>query len=209
MDNKTLEISGFSPQRIGLFPSVLLAGLGLLAGFILVFADRECYDSAAAADQAHPGVAQAAAKVDYAPIVKSAARRHGLDPRLIHAIIRIESKGDAGAVSPKGAKGLMQITALVCRQHGVDDPFDARQNIHAGSAHMAYLLKILNGNLEYALAAYNCGLEKVIRHDGVPPLKETREFVRSVLSQYRPDLHKKKEANIEEDSLSETGRKTS
>ena len=122
---------------------------------------------------------------DYSEIVKSVAIRHKVDPNLITTIIEIESKGNSRVVSPRGAKGLMQIMPLICKKYSVTDPFDMEQNIRAGTAHLAYLLQQLNGDVEQALAAYNCGLVRVIEYKGVPPFTETRNFVQRVVNHYK------------------------
>ncbi len=121
----------------------------------------------------------------YSEIVKSMAIRYEVDPNLITTIIEIESKGNSRAVSPRGAKGLMQIMPLICKAYSVTDPFDMEQNIRAGTAHLANLLQQLNGDLEQALAAYNCGLVRVIEYKGVPPFTETRDYVRRVVNHYK------------------------
>ena len=106
--------------------------------------------------------------------------KHALDPKLIATIIFVESGGNHTAVSPRGAKGLMQLTPVVYRQYGVDDPFDIEQNIRVGTAYFAYLLDKFDGNLAHALAAYNCGPTRVMEHHGIPPIRETRDYVKRV-----------------------------
>lgn len=125
------------------------------------------------------------AQPDYFSVVKDASMRHDLDPKLIASMIHVESGGNHAAVSPKGAKGLMQLTPVVYRQYGVEDPFDIEQNVRTGTAYMAYLLDRFNGNLALALAAYNCGPTRVAAHNGLPPIKETRDYVNRVLERYR------------------------
>ncbi len=122
---------------------------------------------------------------NYARQVHSAGSRHNIDPRLIHAVIEVESRGDPNAESPRGAKGLMQITPYICKKYGVSNPFDIEQNINAGCAYLAHLLDSLNGDLERALAAYNCGLGRVSMYNELPPVSETRLFVNKILSKYR------------------------
>lgn len=117
--------------------------------------------------------------------VHSAGSRHNIDPRLIHAVIEVESRGNPNAVSPRGAKGLMQITPGICKRYGVNNPFDIEQNINAGAAYLAHLLESLNGDLERALAAYNCGLGRVEMYKDLPPMSETRLFVNRIISKYR------------------------
>lgn len=123
----------------------------------------------------------------YFKVVKDASMKHALDPKLIATIIFVESGGNHAAVSPRGAKGLMQLTPAVYRQYGVDDPFDIEQNIHVGTAYFAYLLEKFDGNLAHALAAYNCGPTRVVEHRGIPPIRETRNYVKRVLDFYQKE----------------------
>jgi soluble lytic murein transglycosylase-like protein len=104
----------------------------------------------------------------------------GLSPDLIKAVAMVESGLDPRARSPKGALGLMQLMPATARQYGVDDPFDPRQNLRGGAAHLSDLLDRYDGNLSLALAAYNAGSGAVQRHRGVPPYRETREYVQKV-----------------------------
>lgn len=122
--------------------------------------------------------------------VNSAGSRHNIDPRLIQAVIEVESRGNPNAVSPRGAKGLMQITPGICKRYGVSDPFDIEQNINAGAAYLAHLLESLNGDLERALAAYNCGLGRVSMSTELPPFSETRIFVDKIINRYRSRILK-------------------
>jgi soluble lytic murein transglycosylase-like protein len=121
----------------------------------------------------------------YYQTIREASLKHAMDPKLIATIVYIESGGNHSAVSPRGAKGLMQLTPAVYRKYGVDDPFDAEQNIHVGTAYLAFLLEKFNGNLMHALAAYNCGPTRVMEHRGVPPIKETRDYVKRVMESYQ------------------------
>jgi soluble lytic murein transglycosylase-like protein len=123
----------------------------------------------------------------YFTVVKDASMKHALDPKLIATIIFVESGGNQTAVSPKGAKGLMQLTPALYRQYGVDDPFDIEQNIHIGTAYFAFLLDKFDGHLVHALAAYNCGPARVAKYNGLPPIKETRDYVKRVLDFYQKE----------------------
>jgi soluble lytic murein transglycosylase-like protein len=124
------------------------------------------------------------AEPHYYKIVIDASAKFALDPKLIASIIHIESGGKVKAVSPKGAKGLMQLTPIVYKHYAVDDPFNIDQNIHIGTAYFSLLLNKFDGNLEYALAAYNCGPSRVMKYRGIPPIKETRDYVKRVMNLY-------------------------
>jgi soluble lytic murein transglycosylase-like protein len=118
-------------------------------------------------------------------LVEEAARRRGLDPALVLAVVSVESGFRPEAVSPKGAQGLMQLMPRTAASLGVQDAFDPEQNLDAGVRHLEALLKLYDGNLTRALAAYNAGQGAVARHGGVPPYRETRAYVRRVLERYR------------------------
>lgn len=115
------------------------------------------------------------------PLIDENARRNGLSPDLLRAIIRRESAGRPCAVSPKGAMGLMQLMPLTARDLGVSNPFEPAQNIAAGSRMLKDLLTRYDGDLSLALAAYNAGPGAVDRYRGVPPYDETREYLRKIL----------------------------
>jgi hypothetical protein len=112
----------------------------------------------------------------YGRYIDQAAAETNLDSALIASVIEVESHGDARAVSHSGAKGLMQLTDSTAREMGVSEVFDPQANIRGGSR---YLRKMLDryGDLKLALAAYNAGPGNVDRHGGVPPFKETRDYI--------------------------------
>ena len=114
-----------------------------------------------------------------------AARRHGLDPDLVMAVVSVESGFHPEAVSPKGAQGLMQLMPRTAESLGVADAFDPEQNLDGGVRHLGQLLAQYNGDVERALAAYNAGEGAVHRHHGIPPYRETRAYVKKVLERYR------------------------
>ena len=115
----------------------------------------------------------------------AAARRHGLDPELVIAVVSVESGFRAQALSPKGAQGLMQLMPGTAASLGVEDAFDPEQNLDGGVRHLGQLLAQYDGDVERALAAYNAGEGAVHRHHGVPPYRETRAYVKKVLERYR------------------------
>lgn len=124
------------------------------------------------------------------PLINDAARAHGLDPKLVHAVIRAESGYNANAVSSKGAVGLMQLIPATAQRYGVQDSYDPNQNIQGGTRYLRDLLKMFNGNMELAIAGYNAGENAVIRAGNrIPPYPETMAYVPKVLSFYRsPDV---------------------
>ncbi|MBZ5525842.1 MAG: lytic transglycosylase domain-containing protein [Acidobacteriia bacterium] len=116
--------------------------------------------------------------------VESAARRHGVDPNLVRALIKVESNFNPHAVSRKGAVGLMQLMPHTARSLNVTNAFDPNQNVDAGVRHLKSLLENYNGNLELSLAAYNAGSGAVNRSGGVPPYRETRDYVKKITGLY-------------------------
>ena len=118
-------------------------------------------------------------------IVRRVADRYRIDPELIRAIIQTESDYDPGAVSSKGAMGLMQLIPATAERFGVENPFDPGQNIKGGVIYLKYLLNLFGGSLPLSLAAYNAGENTVIRSGGIPAIPETQNYVRKVTSLYR------------------------
>lgn len=122
----------------------------------------------------------------YAPIIEAAARSTGVDARLLHAVIRVESGYNPDALSVKGARGLMQLMPQTGKRYGVTDASDPHQNILGGARYLRDLLAMFRNNIELALAGYNAGENAVIRAGHkVPNFPETRDYVPKVLSHYR------------------------
>lgn len=122
---------------------------------------------------------------DLETLLQAAAARHGLEPALVRAVVSVESAFRARAVSPKGALGLMQLMPSTAAAVGVQDAFDPAQNLEGGTRHLASLLRAYGGDLQKALAAYNAGAGAVARYGGVPPYRETRDYVGKVLRKYK------------------------
>jgi len=119
-------------------------------------------------------------RTPYDPFIQRVASEQGLDPSLIKAVALVESGFDPRAVSPKGARGLMQLMPATARRYGVRDPHDPYENLYAGTRHLRDLLVEFQGDLPLALAAYNAGAGAVRRSGGIPAYRETRDYVRKV-----------------------------
>lgn len=117
-------------------------------------------------------------------LVKRISSENGIDPKLVEAVISVESAFNPTAVSSAGAKGLMQLMPGTAKQLGVTDPFDPEQNIRGGSRYLKQLMSQF-GDLKLAIAAYNAGPGNVRRHGGIPPFKETQDYVRRVTDRYQ------------------------
>ena len=116
--------------------------------------------------------------------MREAAERHHVDAALIRAVIQTESNWNSGALSRKGAGGLMQLIPTTAQRFGASDLFNPQQNIDAGVRYLKTLLERYNGNLDLALAAYNAGEGAVDRAHGVPAFRETRNYVQKVQDAY-------------------------
>jgi hypothetical protein len=117
-------------------------------------------------------------------IVHEAAGRYDVDPDLLLAVIMAESRFDPVAMSKKGAKGLMQLMPITADALDVENVYSPEENVKAGARHLKWLLDRFDGDVSLALAAYNAGLKNVLRHDGIPPYKETRTYVTKVMEYY-------------------------
>ena len=134
------------------------------------------FSAAPAADSGRTALDRA----DLRQLVQTISREHGVDPKLVDALVRVESSYDPNAVSRRGAMGLMQLMPATAKQYGVRNAFDPGENLLAGSRHLRHLLDEFGGDLTLALAAYNAGSGAVRRHGGVPAYRETRDYVRRV-----------------------------
>ncbi|MGO9642274.1 MAG: lytic transglycosylase domain-containing protein [Candidatus Acidiferrales bacterium] len=124
--------------------------------------------------------AQPRIETPYADLIVSAAKTYGVDAELIAAVIAVESNFNPNAVSPRFARGLMQLRPEVVAQYGVKDVFDPQQNIDAGTHYLKDLLERYDQDLTLSLAAYNAGPDRVAQYRGVPPYPETQKYVRRI-----------------------------
>lgn len=116
--------------------------------------------------------------------VDQAAEAHNLDAELVVAVMATESRCRVAARSHRGARGLMQLMPATAQWLGVNNPLSPEENINAGAKYLRYLLQQFGGDLELALAAYNAGPATVRRYRGIPPYRETRQYVQKVLKRY-------------------------
>ena len=118
-------------------------------------------------------------------LIRHAAQQHGISEGLIKAVMHTESGFNINARSPVGAQGLMQLMPATARRFNVSNAYDPQQNILGGAKYLSWLLKRFNGNTQLAVAAYNAGEGNVDKYGGVPPFRETQDYVRRVTSRYQ------------------------
>jgi soluble lytic murein transglycosylase-like protein len=173
-NGQTLKVTGRRSED-GLVVLSLRGGgeVGLPSDMVRGFVPDEIVDEIAAADG------------DVRVLARATAQRYGLDPDLVLAVVAVESNFESGAVSKKGAQGLMQLMPATAGDLGVQDALDPATNLDGGARYLQALLRLYRGDLRKALAAYNAGPGAVARHGGVPPYRETQEYVRKVMRQYR------------------------
>ncbi|HEX7830067.1 MAG TPA: lytic transglycosylase domain-containing protein [Thermoanaerobaculia bacterium] len=140
-----------------------------------------------------------AEEIPYGELIYEKAKKYDVDPALVAAVIEQESRFKPRARSHVGARGLMQLMPRTGRWMGARDLYDPEQNIDAGVKYIKYLNQRFNGDLKKTIAAYNGGEGNVMRYRGVPPFRETRQYVKKVLKNY--DKHTKKLETYEKKQL--------
>jgi hypothetical protein len=123
-------------------------------------------------------------KAEIVQVVRTMAPFYGIDPELALAVVRVESSFRANAVSPKKARGLMQLRPATAARFGTHDAADMISNLHGGLSYLRFLLDRFDGDVRLALAGYNAGENAVTRHGGVPPYAETQEYLRKLAALY-------------------------
>jgi soluble lytic murein transglycosylase-like protein len=137
-------------------------------------------------------------------MVSTASRSNHIDPDLIMALIRAESGFNANAVSPKGARGLMQLMPQTASRLGVDDPLDPVANVKGGTRYLRELLDLYHNDLVKALAAYNAGPKRVEQYRGVPPYSETQTYIAKVIDDFNRKKHPRVSAHHDFGNKEET-----
>lgn len=177
VNGQTLKITARRVEADRIYLSLKDGGeVGLLKAQVSGFVPDEVIDEV---------LAPAAAGTDVRALAIATARRHGLDPNLVLAVVAVESGFQPDAVSRKGAQGLMQLMPATARELGVIDVLDPAQNLDGGTRYLRMLVARYGGDVGKALAAYNAGPGAVKRHRGVPPYRETHHYIDRVLKRYQ------------------------
>ncbi|HEV7842712.1 MAG TPA: lytic transglycosylase domain-containing protein, partial [Pyrinomonadaceae bacterium] len=184
------------------FWSVKFAPVALFSLFLFTNVTGLFYSPALAPSVLATPIAATTVAEDYIPadipssgdreldlIILRAGEKYGVDPRFIHAVIWQESKYKVQARSGAGAQGLMQLMPATARRFGCTDPYDTTSNIDAGTKYLRFLLQRFDGNVSLALAGYNAGEGSVDKYNGVPPYKETQNYVRIITGRYGKMSH--------------------
>jgi soluble lytic murein transglycosylase-like protein len=176
-NGQTLKITARRVEADRIYLSLKDGGeVGILPAEVRGFVPDEVIDEV---------LAPMTAGTDVRALAVAAARRHGLDPNLVLAVVGVESGFQPDAVSQKGAQGLMQLMPATARELGVIDALDPAQNLDGGTRYLRMLMARYGGDLGKALAAYNAGPGAVRRHRGVPPYRETHHYIDRVLKRYQ------------------------
>ena len=184
------------PRKLPLFRALKYPTFTLVSLFIVTNITGLLFSRVLAPEVvAHPTIKQIAGDIPTSGsqsidrLIFDAGAREGVDPRFIHAVIWQESKYDTDAESHAGAVGLMQLMPAAAERFGCADRNDPAANIAAGTKYLSWLLKRFEGNVELALAGYNAGEGSVDKYDGIPPYKETKNYVKIISKRYGKTYH--------------------
>ncbi|HEX2828265.1 MAG TPA: transglycosylase SLT domain-containing protein [Burkholderiales bacterium] len=146
-----------------------------------------CMNEPVASAAASPALPQV--RGDVARLVERWAPEYAIDPALVMALIHVESNFQPAAVSPKNAQGLMQLIPATATRFGVKNAFNTLDNLKGGLAYLQWLMSYFKGDVALVLAAYNAGEKAVERYNGIPPYRETREYVKQITALYKKPTH--------------------
>jgi len=154
---------------------------------VTYYKDSSLYDGGSSSnsnDYGNSSASSSGTRNSYDSYILASAQRHGVDPGLMKAMMHTESAFNPNARSPVGAQGLMQLMPATARRFKVSNPWNPADNIEGSAKYIAWLMRRFNNNVEFAVAGYNAGEGNVDKYNGIPPFKETRNYVKSVMSRY-------------------------
>ncbi|WP_367104635.1 lytic transglycosylase domain-containing protein [uncultured Psychrobacter sp.] len=151
---------------------------------VTYYKDSKMYDGGSSANYGNSSASKSGTRNAYDTYIRASAARHGVDPGLMKAMMHTESAFNPNARSPVGAQGLMQLMPATASRFKVSNPWNPADNIEGSAKYIAWLMRRFNNNIEYAIAGYNAGEGNVDKYGGIPPFKETRNYVKSVMSRY-------------------------
>ena len=191
MENQRMKFSRYPHLRSAKFAPVAIFTIFFLTNLTGFYFSPALAPSVSAATQVEtiPLDIPRSGDCDLDWIIFHAGERAGVDPRFIHAVIQQESKYDPDALSPMGARGLMQLMPGTAKRFDCNNPKDQACNVEAGTKYLAWLLKRFNGDVKLALAGYNAGEGAVDKYQGVPPYPETQEYVNKIIASYGKTYH--------------------
>ena len=150
---------------------------------VTYYKDSKMYDGSSDSYGSSPA-SNSGSRNAYDSYIRASAERHGVDPGLMKAMMHTESAFNPNARSPVGAQGLMQLMPATARRFNVNNPWNPADNIEGSAKYIAWLLRRFDNKVEYAVAGYNAGEGNVDKYGGIPPFKETRNYVQKVMSRY-------------------------
>lgn len=152
---------------------------------VTYYKDSKMYDGGSdSVDYGSSSASKSSTRNSYDSYIRASAARHGVDPGLMKAMMHTESAFNPNARSPVGAQGLMQLMPATASRFRVSNPWNPADNIEGSAKYIAWLMRRFNNNVEYAVAGYNAGEGNVDKYNGIPPFKETRNYVKTVMSRY-------------------------
>ena len=187
------RLFGLAALLLTLGGGYLLAQRGMPAALIQFAADA---DAAEDNEESEPEVRAQPTTAEIMAHIEEVSARHRLSPKLVAAIVAVESEFNPRAVSRRGAQGLMQLMPATAASLDVEDSFDIRENLDGGVRHLRVLMNRFHNDLPLVLAAYNAGDRAVIAYGGVPPYPQTRRYVVRVLRRYDPEAARAASARI-------------